>query len=290
MSDLIGSICLSRRIRKHAVWQRPEYGWAFVDLLLLANNRPGETMVNGERIPLQRGQLAWALRSLEREWDKSGEWVRAFLDFCRDNGMVRVDSNRRRTIITITNYEVYNPVTVTETGTEPETDTATITGTVTEQKVEGRKEKWKGEAPPAENNEIPDDQTIREFCETWPGDQARGIPAGIPEVWWSGWVANRLNNARSWPADWQRVIVLAFRSDFINRHPKALGNLEAVGSTGKKNGGEKPATTPAMRRFELSKQLEAVKARLAAAYETNLELDPADLALEKQLESQLAEV
>lgn len=225
---LVGTININKRLRRHPVWQRPDYGWAWVDMLLLANDAPRTAIVNGEPIPLERGQFAWSLRTLEKEWGKSGEWINHFLEFCKDHEMVNVDSNRRRTIITIINYSAYNPFAVTETDSETATDAVTETGTTTEQKKRIREgEEKKGEAHPAE---IPDDETIRKFCSEWTGDMARGIPAGIPEVWWSGWVANRLNDEKKWPRDWQRALVLAFRADFLNRHPKALVQLPGSSS------------------------------------------------------------
>lgn len=155
MPELAGTICLNKRLRRHAVWQRPDYGWAWVDLLLLANDAPRDAIINGEAIPLKRGQLAWSLRTLEKEWNKSGEWLSHFLNFCRDNDMVRVDSTKRRTIITIINYDAYNPpLNHLITETEPETDTGTVPASkavsTTEQKGEGGIGKGKGEGEAGE--------------------------------------------------------------------------------------------------------------------------------------------
>lgn len=282
---LEGSVRVSKRIRQHPIWQRPDYGWAFVDLLLLANDAPRTAIINGEAIPLKRGQLAWSLRALEKQWGKSGEWINHFMEFCRDHEMVNVDSNRRRTIITILNYAAYNPPvavtdTVTETGSEPDTEAVTDTVTTTEQKGERGIGNRKGEAHPTE---IPDDSAIRTFCENWPGDPARGIPAGIPEVWWSGWVANRLGDEKKWPRDWQRALLLAFRADFLNRHPKALANLTPPphGNSGEIS--KKTGASVAQQRFELSRELEGITDRLEAAYETNVAPDSRDVQREREI-------
>lgn len=150
MAELLGSVVVNKRIRKHAVWQRMDYGFCWVDMLLLANDRPRTAFANGTAYQLKRGQLLWSKQSLSKEWRKSSEWLDAFLKLCQDEEMITVDSDRRRTIITILNYDAYNPFTTSEPETEPVTDTASEP----EQKVEGGKEKRKVEAtalrPPGE--------------------------------------------------------------------------------------------------------------------------------------------
>ena len=84
--NLLGSITLVKRLRQNAVWQRHDYGYCWVDLLMLANDEERETFVQGEKIKLLRGQLCWSLRSLEKEWKKSGEWLTRFLQFLTDEG------------------------------------------------------------------------------------------------------------------------------------------------------------------------------------------------------------
>ena len=96
MNGLEGNITLTKRLQRHPVWMRepPSYGQAWVDLLLLANDRPRIVTINGENIELKRGQLAWSIRRLEREWNRSGEWIDRFLKFCRDETMLLVDTTR----------------------------------------------------------------------------------------------------------------------------------------------------------------------------------------------------
>lgn len=68
--------------------------------------------------------------------------------------------------------------------------------------------------------EIPSDEDVRLFCTLFQ-DLSRAID-GIPEVWWRGWLATRLQS-RNFPSDWQRCLVNAFIGDFVARHPKAMG-------------------------------------------------------------------
>jgi len=299
MADLIGSIRLFKRLRKHPVWERSDYGYCWVDLLLLANDQERVTFVQSERIPLKRGQLCWSLRSLEKEWKKSGEWVTRFLQFLVDENMVTVDSNRRRTIITILNYETYNaPEPGSETVTEPGSETVTEP----EQKGEMGKGNRKGErasaAPHEPFPEIPDDETVQCFCASH-RDAARGCTAGIPEVWWRGWLASRLASRAPFPTAWKRALVSAFTADLISRHPKALGKsaasarLDGQGAENKKNApvladGHLPdGRSVRQARFEMSKELEAVQARLDAAYELGERPDAGDKRRERELKEAL---
>lgn len=239
MNDLKGNLTLTKRLRRHSVWLRepPSYGQAWVDLLLLANDKPRSVVIHGETIDLKRGQLAWSIRTLEREWNRSAEWIERFLKFCRDESMILVDSTRRRTLITILNYEAYQTnAPETEPGTDTETEPDTKPGTEPEQKLEtgiGRGN-LEGTA-----TEIPSDLEVQEFCASYQ-DLARGIE-GIPSAWWTGWFANRIAHWRS-PFDWKRSLVMAHLSDWLNPaspgHAKARFNVSAKAQT---HSGEKKA-------------------------------------------------
>ena len=227
---------LAKRLRRHPIWRREpfSYGQAWADLIMLANDRARTVTVNGESFELKRGQLAWSLRRLEIEWDRSGEWVAGFLKFCRDQSMVRVNSSRRHTIITILNYEAYNhrqtvtepdtetvtepdTETVTETGTETVSKTGTEPGTTTEQKVEvGRKEggNWKEEdAREPHFRESISDEVVLQFAADWGGEMATGTPV-IDPVWTVQWLA-RINGRREWPGNWRRCLVSQWRAEWM---------------------------------------------------------------------------
>lgn len=238
IETLKGTVSLSKRLRRHAVWSRPDYGWAWVDLLLLANDRARTVLVNNQSVDLLRGQLAWSLRSLEKEWEKSGEWISAFIKFCRDQQMIKIETRSHRiTVITVVNYEVYNP---TKPDAETVSDTDTNTGADTEQKGEVGRGSKKGEADsphPYPESGIPTIKEVGEFCDKWPGDPARGIPATIPECWWCDTLAFLMKGGpQVFPRDWKTVLVLKLRGDFSNRHPKlALSEGKWAGGILKKN-------------------------------------------------------
>lgn len=155
MSKIHGKISLHKRIREHPVWNADPacYGRAFADLLLLANDAPRVTMMKGEPVHLKRGQLAWSIRGLEKEWSRSAEWITSFLNFCRDNSMITVESKKNRgTIITILNYDAYNPpLPDTVSDTEPSRVPDTVSDTEPEWNGEEGKGTGNGEEKPPKN-------------------------------------------------------------------------------------------------------------------------------------------
>ena len=304
MANLTGHVRLHKSIRRNPVWRREPftYGQAFADLLLLAvdaQSAPQQVWVQGEQIELERGQVGWSISKLAEEWQRTREWVSAFLKWLAGRGMVRVDSNHRRTIITITNYDAYQ-------ATDPTTDLAAgqATDPTTEPPHKGKGERGNGKgetgnhkgkgpggSPPTEREknfpELPGDDVLAAWFAGF-ADPARGV-AGIPEVWWRGWVSSRLN-AQRWPADWQGAARMAFLADFADRHPKALGRGGGVKKMAEKKAGGPDGRTAAQARFEISRDLAEVRERLDAAYETSVEPAPADVKREKELERQLKDL
>ena len=75
---------------------------------------------------------------------------------------------------------------------------------------------------------IPTDAEVREFADQWPGELTTGIPAGIPEAWWLGWLANAVGRGENFPVNWRRVMVLRFRSDWMAGNPKTRRTTETA--------------------------------------------------------------
>lgn len=135
-----------------------------------------------------------------------------------------------------------------------------------------------GGGPPEDAPEVPSPTELDQFADSWPGDMARGIPAGIRRDWAADWLRYKVG-AGAFEKKWREKIVLDWRRDWLNGHPKAL-----------KNGAAPSSRTPAQRRFELSRALEALREMMDAAYELNQEPDPGDKAREKELERLLREL
>ena len=98
------------KILNHSVFLRPDYGWAWVFLLLLANDKSRTVTLSGRRVEVKRGQLVWSLSGLQRKLGKGRKWFTAFLELCKDEGMMTVETHAHGAVITILNYEIYNPL------------------------------------------------------------------------------------------------------------------------------------------------------------------------------------
>ena len=134
MANLAGCVRLHKGIRKNKIWKREPftYGQAFCDLLLLAvdaQSAPQSVWVQGQEIVLERGQVGWSIGKLAEEWKRSRPWVMAFLGWARDQGMIEVDSDHRRTIITLINYDAYQ--TESKAGLTTDDTTGDTTGLTT---------------------------------------------------------------------------------------------------------------------------------------------------------------
>lgn len=310
MSD--GTLLLDRAYFEGSEWRNQAKdqfgrGAAWIDLLGLTNQQPATMEPRGLRIPIERGQCGWSMKGLADRWGWGRGKVAAQLEAWEKIGRITRETNNETTIITIINYDNYQiglldlipkkPADDPQTGSKSSADRQHIDHKSTQRREKGEgitegdpREKGEGRgAEPTPPTIIPSDEDVRNFCEAWPGDISRGIPTGIPEVWWSGWVSHRLLDQKKWPADWQRVLVLAFRADFLARHPKALGNLPGV--NGKKNTATgNTGRSVAQERFLLEKELEAVQERLDALHEIGAEPDALDALREKELEARLSQL
>ena len=285
-TKLEGKITLMKRLRRNPIWERADYGYCWVDLLLLANDQDRETFIKGEKVALKRGQLAWSIRGLEEEWGKSAEWIERFLSFCKDQGMVKVECRKGRgTVITVVNYDAYNaPNTDTVSGTEPDT----VSGTEPERKGEEGIGNRKGErATPPEKPanagfvEVPDEAEVLAFARGYSGDMTRGIPAGIPDVWTTDWFRYKVG-AGILPKKWREKMAQDFQRDWVAGHPKARGAAAAA------RGDARLTTvgqTPAQVRFKLDRELEEVQERLDHAAELDEPPRLKDVAREKVLKA-----
>ncbi len=122
--------------------------------------------------------------------------------------------------------------------------------------------------------EIPSEAEVLQIAAAWPGDQARGIPAVIPEGWalrWWGW---RKKDLSTFPNDWRDDLQIRFRSDWIAGLPMAR-NLQKKG-----------AAKPGRERGEILQQLTILRAELAELTGANAALKADEIRdVEKELEA-----
>ena len=125
-----GWICLHRKIQECVIWDSEEkfdYRSAWIDLLLLANHEDKKIMFDGKPIVVKRGQRITSVRKLADRWHWGIERTTRFLRMLEDEKMIIKESDKRRTLLTIVNYGVYNDM--------PNTDrysNGTLTDTVPE--------------------------------------------------------------------------------------------------------------------------------------------------------------
>jgi hypothetical protein len=104
-----GYIRLYRSLFETFVWKdKPfSYGQAWADMLLLANHKQNKLTIKGEKITVNRGQMAWSILSLADRWGWSRCKVRHFLGLLKEDTMIDHVNRHVTTLISICNYEHY---------------------------------------------------------------------------------------------------------------------------------------------------------------------------------------
>ena len=108
----IGWIKLHRQIQEcEFLWDSEDEPFdrrsAWIDLLLLVNHEDKRTHFNGQGITIKCGQRLTSLRILAERWHWSKDRVKRYLDSLESEGMIIRESDNRKTLLTIVNYEVY---------------------------------------------------------------------------------------------------------------------------------------------------------------------------------------
>ena len=109
MAD-IGWIKLHRKLQECWIWRIDkafDERSAWIDLLLSANHKDVKLSFNGELILVKRGQFITSVRKLSEKWKWNKDKTLKFLRLLESDKMIKRDSDRFRTLITIENYEVY---------------------------------------------------------------------------------------------------------------------------------------------------------------------------------------
>lgn len=104
--DMQGWIKLHRILAESDLWLSDKFsrGQAWVDLLLLANHRPGSVRVRGIRISLQRGDVGLSEVALSKRWRWSRGRVHRFLDELETDERISTKRDNKISVITILNY------------------------------------------------------------------------------------------------------------------------------------------------------------------------------------------
>ena len=105
-----GWIKLYRQLQDCWIWLDKEpfdKRSAWVDLLLTANHSDKKILFNGELITVKRGQILTSVRKLSAKWKWSVNKVYRFLKLLESDEMLRKESDKDRTLLTIVNYSIF---------------------------------------------------------------------------------------------------------------------------------------------------------------------------------------
>lgn len=115
---LQGFISLSRGIREHWIWKKPEHLKWWIDLLLEANYKPKTVVIDGHFIECGRGECAISVLSWSKRWLVDRGKVRRFFELLEKDKMILVKGTEKTTIVTICKYDSYQSYRPT-TGQQP---------------------------------------------------------------------------------------------------------------------------------------------------------------------------
>ena len=104
-----GWVKLNRSLLDHAIWKPERFtkGQAWVDLIMLANYKPGFFMVRGNVVNVERGQVGWSQRNLSKRWQWHTKTTKSFISSLEKQGMLTLQTTPLTSIITICNYDEF---------------------------------------------------------------------------------------------------------------------------------------------------------------------------------------
>lgn len=111
-----GWISLHRQIWDSWVWKDKPFskGQAWIDLLLMANHEDKKTLIGNQLVVVKRGSRITSIRKLCDRWGWSNTKVRAFLSLLEQDGMIVVESDTKKTTLTIVNYSDYQDLSISK--------------------------------------------------------------------------------------------------------------------------------------------------------------------------------
>lgn len=106
---MAGWIKLHRQLMESDMWEEKPFsrGQAWVDLLLMVNFEEKKILFDGDMIPVNRGQKITSIRKLCERWGWSNSKVNKFLTVLKNEKMIDVKSDTKKTVVTVVNYDVY---------------------------------------------------------------------------------------------------------------------------------------------------------------------------------------
>lgn len=121
-----GWIKIHKSIMTHWLWEDPIILKAWLELLICASYEDRKIVFDGKLITLKKGQLITSIRKLAQRWGCSKEKVCKILDLFASDGMLIVDKDNKRTLLTVVNYGLYQSTCDSKTDTESDTESDTV--------------------------------------------------------------------------------------------------------------------------------------------------------------------
>jgi DNA replication protein DnaD len=102
----LGFIELPRETANTSVWSDKPFakGQAWIDLLLLANYKDTEMLINGDSITIKKGQILTNCNKLADRWGWSVAKVSRFLELLKTKKMAEHKTTPHGTLITVNEY------------------------------------------------------------------------------------------------------------------------------------------------------------------------------------------
>ena len=102
-----GWIKLHRDIKDHWVFDNPDYLRAWITLLIMANHKQRNWLVNDQLLVIKRGDVATSQRNLASQFGWGRARVRSFLSKLEMDEMITQYPNQELTHLSICNYDTY---------------------------------------------------------------------------------------------------------------------------------------------------------------------------------------
>lgn len=110
-----GYITLSRRFFASEIWRTTRAfneSEAWLDLIQSARFEPSAitSRIGCYEVTWTRGQYPASVKFLTKKWGRSERWVKSFLGKLRRAKMITTDASQGTTVITLVNFDIYNPM------------------------------------------------------------------------------------------------------------------------------------------------------------------------------------
>ena len=138
-----GWVLIWREMFEDKLWLSEPFtrGQAWVDLILLANHAPGSFYIRGNVVKVKRGQVSRSETALAERWQWSRGKVRRYIRMLETGQQIVQQKNFLITLITITNYDRYQPVNGKVVQQNPKSNTADSTADGTADGTHTKKDK-----------------------------------------------------------------------------------------------------------------------------------------------------